>query len=110
MSKLTRSKVAYDLNVSPHKLNVEYPEETITFVFSSALYLDKFKDAQNQHRKKINDSLSNRFGFKIEFNKLSDLKLYTTIEKRGFLLYKGQVKIECLKDITLNGETMTVNG
>lgn len=109
MSKLTRSKVAYDLNVSPHQQSIVYGQgDTLTFVFSSNLYLQKFNEGRYANREKINESLSNRFGFKIENNMLCDLKLYTTIEKRGFLIYKGLVKIECLNDIILNGGMMTV--
>lgn len=109
MSSLTRSKIAYDLNISPHKLTVDYPDTEITYVFSSALYRDKFIQYQQGHRKKINGSLSNRFGFAIVNDKLSDLKLYTTIEKRGFLIYKGLVKIECLNNIILDGGKMITN-
>lgn len=103
MANLTRSNIAYDLNISPHKTDVEYPDGVITYVFSSDLYRQKFTERIEEHREKINASLSNRFGFAIENNKLADLKLYTTIEKRGFLIYKGQDKVECLSSITLDG-------
>lgn len=103
MANLTRSNIAYDLNISPHKLEVVYPDEVLTYVFSSDLYRQKFNDKIESHRDKISESLTNRFGFTIENNKLADLKLYTTIEKRGFLIYKGQVKVECLSSITLDG-------
>lgn len=109
MSSLTKSKIAYDLNISPHKYKKQYKNgEEITFVFSSNLYLKKFSEAAAANREKINASLSNRFGFSTVNNLLCDLKLYITIEKRGFLIYKGQVKIECLNDITLDGSKMIV--
>ena len=108
MAKLTRSNVAYDLNISPHKLTVDYKDEDITYIFSSELYKQKFIDRLEDNRNLINTSLSNRFGFTIINNKLSDLKLYLTIEKRGFLIYKGQVKVECLKDIILDGNQMII--
>ena len=104
MSSLTKSKIAYDLNISPHAEVIEYdPGVNIKFVFSSELYRNKFRSRIFENRDQINSSLSNRFGFKIVNNELADLKLYTTIEKRGFLIYKGPVKIECLNDITLDG-------
>lgn len=106
MSSLTRSKVAYDLNISPHKYEVTYDDQVLTFVFSSALYRDKFVHALQKNRDKINESLSNRFGFTIVNNELSDLKTYVTIEKRGFLIYKGQVKFECLNNIILDGHRL----
>jgi hypothetical protein len=108
MSNLTRSKIAYDLNIPPHNVTLEYKNgETLKFVFSSELYREKFSARVNEHREQINRSLSNRFGFNIIQNKLADLKLYITIEKRGFLIYKGLVKMECLNDIILDGQNLT---
>ena len=109
MAKLTRSNIAYDLTISPHRLSVEYRNTTITYVFSSELYRNKFCAALQENREKIDNSLSNRFGFTVKNEMLCDLKLYITIEKRGFLLYKGEQKIECLNDITLDGDRMTTN-
>lgn len=103
---LTRSNIAYDLKVSPHETNITYPDEVITFIFSSDLYRQKFTEKLLENRKKINESLSNRFGFTIKNDKLCDLKLYCTIEKRGFLIYQNQRGIECLNNITLDGHQM----
>lgn len=108
MAKLTRDNIAYDFNISPHKHIVCYEDEDITFIFSSNLYKEKFKARLEENRTIINDSLSKRFGVRIINNKIADLRLYQNIEKRGFLLYKGPVKIECLKDITLNGHQMMI--
>ena len=77
--------------------------ENVTFIFSSELYKNKFLERYEEHREQIKNSLSNRFGIEIVINDLADLRLYSTIEKRGFLLYKGLVKIECLNDIILDG-------
>lgn len=108
--KLTRSNVAYDLNISPHRMIMEYSNNhKIEFVFSSDLYKRKFEEKLIDNRIKINESLSNRFGFSIENDVLSDLKLYTTIEKRGFLIYQNELGIECLNDIILNGQMLTTN-
>lgn len=107
MSNLTKSKIAYDLNISPHRETITYSiageTEEITFIFSSNLYRTKWRERFEENRSKINESLTNRFGFDISLNQLADIKLYSTIEKRGFLLYKGPVKVECLNDIILNG-------
>lgn len=108
MSKLTRNNIAYDLNISPHDLKIEYPDTTIRFVFSSQLYVEKFAEKYKENRSKINQSLSNRFGFTIKNDILADLKLYITIEKRGFLIYKDGIKFECLNDITLDGLNLTM--
>lgn len=107
MDKLTRGKVAYNFEFSPYRYAVEYPDETITFVFSSELYRKKFIEKYDKNRDTINNSLSNRFGFSIKANKLADLKLYISIEKRGFLICKGRVKIECQNEILLTCELLT---
>lgn len=110
MSNLTKSKIAYDLTISPHEITCNYgPEDELKFVFSSRLYLNKFIDRLEENRNTINNSLSKRFGFNIIQNKIADIKLYSTIEKRGFLIYKGLVKLECQNDIILDGGKMTKN-
>ena len=116
-SNLTRGGIAYDFVNSPYRYNVIYedgknfPENitgnNITFVFSSKLYRGKFIKEYKSNRKKINNSLSNRFGFSVEFNILADLKLYCSIEKRGFLIYQNGEAFECLNSIILDGEKMT---
>lgn len=107
MAQLTRSKIAYDLSISPHRLDVNYGEHSLTFVFSSALYLGKFLEKQESHRESISNSLTKRFGVVVRNRVLSDLKLYTTIEKRGFLLVKNGAEVQCLEEITLDGERVT---
>jgi len=104
VAKLTRSNVAYDLSISPHMLEVPYDHgETLVYVFSSKLYKDKFYNALFENREKINESLSNRFGFRISSDLLCDLKLYISIEKRGFLILKDKEKMVCQEDIILDG-------
>ena len=103
MSKLTRSGVAYDLTVSPHKTLIVYDKEDhLEFVFSSELYMNIFERKVEENREKINESLSKRFGYEIEVNKLADLKLYVQTEKRGFLIL-GKEEFNCLNNIKLNG-------
>ena len=103
MSSLTRYGVAYDLETSPFECEVYYTEiRYLIFKFSSQLYLDKFKEKIEDNRNKINDSLSNRFGFTIKNDVLADIKLYSSIEKRGFLI-KGKEEYKCLNNIILNG-------
>lgn len=107
MRGLSRRNIAYDLNISPYESIVLYPDcicaGKIVFVFSSELYKRNFESKLKENREKINQSLSNRFGFNIRCDKLADLKLYTTIEKRGFLIYQDEVKFECLDNIILDG-------
>ena len=103
---LTRSNIAYDLTISPHSMVVIYEGYEVRYVFSSDLYKRKFKESIKNHRDKINQSLTKRFGFEICFDILADLKLYTTIEKRGFLVYKDGTRIECQNNITLDGNNL----
>ncbi len=108
MSRLTRSAVAYDLNISPHRLEVPYGEEVLTYVFSSALYRRYFYERFLDNREQIGASLSKRFGFEIQNDLLCDLKLYTAIEKRGFLILKDEVKFVCRENIILDGQRLTM--
>ena len=105
---LTRSGVAYDLTKSPHILEVKYNDESIKYIFSSELYKNKFLEKIEDNRNKINESLSNRFGYTIINNKLCDLKLYSSTEKRGFLVEIGEERIECLSIIRLDGHNLTI--
>lgn len=100
---LTRNNVAYNLNESPHRLEVPYDQQTLIYVFSSEFYKTNFYNRFLDNREKISESLSKRFGFRVENDLLADLKLYTSIEKRGFLIIKGEDKIVCQENITLDG-------
>lgn len=101
---LTRNNVAYNLNESPHRLEVPYDDQQILiYVFSSEFYKTNFYNRFLDNREKISESLSKRFGFRVENDLLCDLKLYTSIEKRGFLVIKGEDKIVCQENITLDG-------
>lgn len=106
MEKMSRRKIAYDLKISPYKLTSVFQNDktSLTFVFSSEKYREKFENQCGEHRKKINQSLSNRFGLSIDSSILADIRLYATIEKRGFLIYGNDGdKFECPEDITLSG-------
>ena len=103
--ELTKRGIAYNLNISPHRLDVPYDVEgvTLTFVFSSDLYRKKFYDRFLDNREQIGASLSKRFGFQVESDMLSDVRLYSMIEKRGFLILKGEDKIVCRENIIFGG-------
>lgn len=101
---LTRYGICYDLNKTPWNYEVAYTDEILKFRFSSELYMNSFIKKLGSNRKKINDSLSKRFGIILENNKLCDLKLYQSIEKRGFLIESKEEKIRCLNNIRLNGQ------
>lgn len=108
MAQLTRSKIAYDLSISPHRLDITYGESSLQYVFSSDLYRRKFIEKQTENREQIENSLTKRFGVRVRNNILADIRLYTTIEKRGFLLVKDGVEVECPDRIILDGERATL--
>lgn len=108
MSKISRRGIVYDLTVSNYFVCLDYEVTTIKYVFSSTKYATKFIEQYNDNRKKINESLSNRFGFKIENDMLSDLVLYSKIEKRGFLLNINGDSVQCLEHIILDGKNLII--
>ncbi len=106
---LTRNNIAYDLNISPHRLEVEYLDSKITYVFSSNLYKQKFFKQFIQNRKKINEAITKRYGIEVIFDRLADIRLYSTIEKRGFLiLLDDGEKVKWLNNIILDGNKVTM--
>lgn len=108
MAQLTRSNIAYDLSISPHRLSIDYGENSLEYVFSSKLYKRKFLEKAYDHREQISKSLTKRFGVAVDYPILADIRLYTTIEKRGFLLVQNGVEVQCPDRITLNGERVTL--
>jgi hypothetical protein len=79
-----------------------------TFYFSSELNMKKFRDKIIENRKRISDSLSNRFNMAIDNYNLSDVVLYRKIEKRGFLIMneKGEI-LEWPNQIRFVGDQLT---
>lgn len=105
-NQLTRYGVAHNLEISPYSMIVDYEDEQLEYVFSSEQYKSIFYKKFIDNREKYNNSLSKRFGFSIELNKLCDLKLYVMTEKRGFLI-RGKEEYRCLNNIKLDGEKLT---
>ena len=105
--QLTRGGVCYDLHTTPFIFEVSYNEEVIKYAFSSEYNRTSFRNRIQDNRNHINDSLTKRFKIDITLNKLCDLKLYSNIEKRGFLIETNGEKIEWLNIIRLNGDKVT---
>lgn len=107
--KLSRGGVCNDLSITPFKKKIVYSSNNwLMYNFSSQLNLNRFLDRLEENRNKLNLSLSNRFGFEIENNVLCDIKLYSSIEKRGFLLKNHKEGFECLASIRLDGKRATI--
>lgn len=104
---LTRAKVCYNLHNSPYQLIMKYEEQEIVYRFSSELYKTKFIEKVANHREDINTSLSKRFSVKFNADIVADLRLYSSIEKRGFSISLNGELIECQNNIVLDGLKMT---
>lgn len=98
---MTRNGIFYNLELSPYTLNYC----GYIFYFSSKLHLKKYKEKINNYHEIITESLSNRFGYKINIELLSAINLYLKIESRGFLIYDYEmgVYLNCVKQVELNG-------
>ena len=102
---LTRNGIAYNLKLSPYEVKIKYDKDSyIRYKFSSNLYKENFENKLKDNRVNISTSLSKRFGFIIVNEKLCDLKLYSSIEKRGFLIETKEEIFECLNTIKLDGQ------
>ena len=106
MAKLTRSGIAYSLEDSPYMTTIDYSNAEITYAFSSDLYKRMFIQKYEQNRDDINISLTNRFGFSIVNNVLCDIKLYLTVEKRGFLIIANGIGIHSPNGLLLDGDSI----
>jgi hypothetical protein len=66
----------------------------ITFYFSSKFYLNKFMEEYQTHREKFQQRMETLLkDSPFNVNTLADIKLYKTIEKRGFFVKLFNVKI-----------------
>ena len=100
---LTRDGITYNLEESPYTYTMEYGYERLMFHFSSELYLGKFIERYIKNREEVNSSLTKRFKIEIHNDMLADLKLYSSIEKRGFYIATINGSVTCLSNIRLDG-------
>lgn len=85
----SRNGIYYNLENSEYRHTVD----GVTYVFSSKLHRDNFINRLEENRESINSSLSNRFNFAVEVNRIADCVLYRKIEKRGFLIVTNEGSI-----------------
>ncbi len=104
MKPLTRNAIAYNLHVSPHVEDITYKNgNELTFVFSSDLYRRKFLERREEMKKEVEEIIYRRFKVRAELEELSDVRLYTQIEKRGFLIYQDNKEVTCLNNLKFVG-------
>ena len=101
MKGLSRNNVAYDLRVSPFVSTVLYDNHKVEFYFSSQNNRNKFVSRLEAHRTQINNSLSKRFHFEIDASAVADMRLYATIEKRGFRVVTETGEILCPENLLI---------
>lgn len=101
----TRNGIYYNLLESEYKLTIN----RITFYFSSSLYRKKFVERYIDERNILNYAQSRRFKAKLNLSVLADLKTYSNIEKRGFLVEIEGVYYKCLDNINLQLEQRTLS-
>lgn len=108
-NQLTRSGIAYNLDISPHKHIIKYNDQEVEYIFSSDRYKQIFLRKLEDNRKTYNQTLSKRFKFDIvnTNNILCDIKLYSITEKRGFLIKTKEESYRCLSTIKLDGMNLT---
>lgn len=103
MVKLSRGGICYNLEMTPFLKSDKYDETKVVFHFSSDFYKNKFESQVEEHREKINQSLSKRFGLTYINPILADIVLYSKVESRGFYLLINDKEFKCLSSIKLNG-------
>lgn len=103
MVKLSRGGICYNLEVTPFFITEKYENRKVTFNFSSEFYKTKFINQIEEHREKINESLSKRFGLVVFNPILADIVLYSKVESRGFYLLIDDKEYKCLSNIKLSG-------
>ena len=101
----TRNGIYYNLCESEYKLTINH----ITYYFSSSLHRKNFIERYLEQRDILNYAQSRRFKAKLNLSVLADLKTYSNIEKRGFLVEIEGVYYKCLDNINLQLEQRTLS-
>ena len=92
--------IYYDLNESDYI----YTIDNFKFVFSSLFYLSLFKQNLESYLKYEEDKLNNKIGEDLNLKEVILLNHYKKLEKRGFLVYYNNKKLDKYKFI-VNLET-----
>lgn len=87
--------IYYDLNESDYI----YTIDNFKFVFSSLFYLSLFKQNLEAYLKYEEDKLNNKIGEDLNLKEVILLNHYKKLEKRGFLVYYNNKKLDKYKFI-----------
>ena len=92
--------IYYDLNESDYI----YTIDNFKFVFSSLFYLSLFKQNLDSYLKYEEDRINNKIGEDLNLKEVILLNHYKKLEKRGFLVYYNNKKLDKYKFV-VNLET-----
>lgn len=85
-----RKKVYLDITKSPFKLNYK----GLTFIFSSETNMNKFNNQIDEFINHESFKIKAHYSYiEINFDLFLSLALYKKIEKRGFLVYDGEITL-----------------
>ena len=101
---MTRRNIFYNLEESCFKFKIE----NVVFYFSSKLHLQKFIISYSKNIVEINNSLSNRFKFKLNLKWVGILQTYTKIETRGFYLTKEGCVANCKEKVMIDNGLLKI--
>ena len=104
---LSRNGIAYNFDNSPYQVKMSYENFDLIFRFSSKNNVSKFLNKYLDNRGMINNSLSKRFKINLSFDLIADIKLYTLVESRGFLIIHKDDRFECLEEVEFDGINLT---
>lgn len=95
--------IYYNIDDSQYVVNVG----DLTFYFSKIQYLEKFNEQLVENREYIRKRLEYLYGVKIKCDEWLDIRLYLTIEKKGFKVHKRGEKL-WLNNLIFDGEIKTL--
>lgn len=100
-SKMTRAGIYWDLKKSHYCINLTYYKMPVRFYFSSLTHLNKFSDRYLEMREYTETWMRKRFFVAMNYDLLSDIRLYSQVETRGFYLEINGEGMECPEEIYL---------
>ena len=87
-----KTKNGIELNLEESNYNYEF--KSLKFYFSSELYKNKFKEQLQDYLNIETMKIYNKYKILIDLSEYLAVALYKKIEKRGFLVYYGNVNLK----------------
>lgn len=96
MANVTKYGVSYDFSNPDYECRLD----GVTFRFTSASHLNRFKEYATQHMRGTTSSLTRRFKHHIDSGLLGLFQYYRQVETRGYYVVVGDVVYrspDCIK-------------